>query len=506
MLISGCSNGSSDVALVSEDSSNSWDIYDHLQVSALRVAANAEAIIYYDFDNPDTRHLKIRDKSKRPHYDAHYTEYDTNTGLGTLDCGGYRDGGLLFSERGTLVVTEQARKNVPLIHEQVSGNDLCVSLWFNHSNIQYTGNVRFVSKKDAWDDDTGFDIEISAENQRIRVLTQGSEYFQALNIPIDFAWHHLVVRINGNSGDIFLDGSNITDGGSASLNNSGILENEIPLTIGSHSSGAVPFQGILDNLRIYNDYVNDSSIASLYNDEGLGRNLLAHWDFESIDNRGKTPDLTINDHEARCHNINTEAGPVGLGQAITFDGTTSWVGCGGNESLAMTGQMTLNAWVKVGDNSFDRYMRIISKKKEYENDNGFEFEYNPLISRMSFTGSGNKVARANNVTLGLNEWHMVTAVQTGTRVQFYVDGVAVTTYHDEAGATVTNQLGENVAYGEINSIIQKREPLCLGTTSAKRQKDIGAVWNGAMDDIRIYDYPLTPSEINDLIPPPSGSN
>lgn len=499
LLLIGCGGGGG-TSDTSSSEISSWSIYDHLEVTALKVAVNVEPIVSYDFDNPDEKKNEIKDTSGKPNYDATYTTYDTGTGYGTIPSGGYRDGGLLFSERGTLVVDETAGKNDPSIHEQLSGNDLCVSLWFNHTNIQYTGNIRLISKKDAWDAATGFDVEISREHKRIRVLTQGGEYFQALNVPIDFEWHHLSVRINGNSGDIFLDGVNVTDGGTASLASSGILENAIPLTIGSHSSGAVPFQGTLDNVRIYNQFVTDSSIASLYSDEGLGRNLLAHWDFESIDGKGVTPDLTVNDHDAQTHNIVTETGPTGLGQAITFDGTSSWVDCGGEESLALSGQMTISAWVKVGDNTFDRYMRILSKKKEYETDNGFEFEYNPFIQRLSFTGSGNKVARANGVDLGLNEWHMVTAVQSGTRVQFYIDGVAVTSYHDEAGAVITDQLNAHVSHGEINAITQKKEAVCLGSISAKNQNGIGAVWSGAMDDVRIYDYPLTADEIAALIP------
>lgn len=502
LLMSSCSSGSSNAGTVTGSSeAASWSIYDSLQVSPRKIAANVEPIIHYNFDN--AKKLEIEDNSEKPRYDAEYTEYDTDTGYGTIPVGGYRGEGLLFSERGSLTVNETAKRGDPSIHQQLTGDNLCVSLWFNHSNIQYTGNIRLVSKKDAWDANEGFDIEISAENQRIRVLTQGGEYFQALNVPIDYEWHHLVIRINGTQGDIILDGNNITDGGTATLIKSGILESTVPLTIGSHSSGAVSFQGTMDNVRIYNRFVNDSTIESLYNDEGLGRNLLAHWDFENIDDEEVTPDLSINDHEGQTYNITTEPGPSGLGQAITFNGTTSYVNCGGEKSLAMTGQMTLSAWVKVGDNTFDRFMRIISKKKKYEKDNGFEFEYNPFIKRLSFTGSGNKVARANNIDLGLNEWHMVTAVQSGSRVKFYIDGIAIDIYHDEDGKIIREQFGQPVSHGEINTITQKKEPLCLGTTSAKKSKDVGAAWNGAMDDVRIYDYPLTVEEIMALIPAPT---
>ena len=505
VCLTSCGGGSASSS--SESSAGaapvSWNIYEHLAVSALAVSTAVDPVVEYDFDNNGKDRVEDLSGNNR---DADFEEYDDNTERGALTVGGYRGEALLFSEHGRLVV--QDKKD--LVKDAVTG-DLTISLWFSQSEISYLGNVRLVSKKTEWDDNEGFEIEISAENQRIRILTQRFEYIQAINVPIDYEWHHLVARIDGTSGSIFIDGVDKTDPAKSTLANSGILANDLPLTIGNHVSKDVPFQGSIDSFRLFDQAISDADIQSLYADEAKGESLLAHWTFDDVTSDGTgedtAEDQSINNLDATTYDVLSYAGPAGLGNGIILNGTTSYVACGGKKALAITGQCTINAWVKIDDNTVDRYMRILSKKKEYEKDTGFELEYNPVRQRLSFTGSGDKVARANNIDLGLGAWHMVSAVVNGARVKFYIDGVVVVEYHDEAGGVVLDGLDNAVTSGEINPILQKETEVVLGSSALEKKKDKPkALLIGGLDDVRIYDYPLTVDEIIALIPAPTVTN
>ena len=492
-VLSSCGSGSSGTADTTAEPV-SWDIYAHLASNALAVETTIDPVLEYEFDNDFW--IFTRDSSGNNIW-GQYSYYSSFSGSGTLPVGGYHDSALLFSENGNL------RVNPSSVVDQALDGDFAISLWFAHSDISYSGNVRLVSKKNEWDDVDGVDVEISAEHQRIRILAQDGEYIQASNIPVDYEWHHIVAQINGNTGKIYIDGVDVTDPGKSTLTNAGIVANDERLRIGSHISGSSSFQGMIDSFRLYDQALSPTDIANLYANEAKGNSLLAHYEFESIDGSDVTPDSTINNLDATVHDGTLITGQASLGQAMLFDGSATYVDCGGALALALTGQMTLSAVVRVDDAGIDRYMRIISKKSEYENTTGFELEYNPLRQRLSFTGSGNKVARANGIDLTSGAWHTVTAVVNGARVKFYVDGVAIDTYHDEAGNVILDPLGGNMAYGEINSIRQRETNVVIGSTAMESDDDEPkAFWLGAIDDVRIYDYPLTPAEIVNLVPAP----
>ena len=324
---------------------------------------------------------------------------------------------------------------------------------------------------------------------------------------MDFDWHHIVAQVEGNTGSIYLDGQDFTwrDDGRDQLSKSGARKNSIDAYVGCHTSGSSPFQGSIDNVRVFDTSISSADVTTLYEDATLGDSLLAHWEFETIEDvTNITQDSSINDLDGVVNAGLLEPGHPGLGNALVFDGSTTNVNCGASMALALTQQLTISAWVRVDDSSADRYMRIVSKKTAYEVTTGFEFEYNPLRQRLSFTGSGNKVARANGVNLGSGEWHMVTATVNGTRVKMYVDGIEVSQYHDESGAVELDPRGQTQPWGEINLIQQKATNVMIGSTSPETVDDVAAAyWIGAIDDVRIYDYPLSLDQIVELVPAPA---
>ena len=498
-MLSSCGAGSSTSGSDSGSAeSSSWDIYAHLNSSAIKADPLTSPVLIYDFENVSG--TTVPDESGN-NYDGSFSAYDTGTGRGTLITAGYRGNGVLTSEHGGVLVSND--KNL----KESLHQDFAISLWFCHSDIGYTGNLRLISKKVNWDDRDGIEIEINAQDRRIRLLVQNGEYISSLPIPLDYDWHHLVAQVEGNTGSIFLDGVDFTwrDDDRDQLSQAGARKTDVDMYIGCHTSGSSPFQGTIDNVQIFSTFISADDVTTLYEGAQVGDSLLAHWEFESIDpTTFVTPDSSVNNLDATVNNGTLETGHPELGNALILDGSTTNVDCGGAKSLALTQQLSVSAWVRVDDNTADRFMRILSKKKAYEIDTGFEFEYNPVRQRLSFTGSGNKVARANGVDLGLGAWHLVTASVNGTRVKMYVDGTLITTYHDELGAVELDPRGNVQPYGEINLIQQATTNVTIGSTAPESDADVAAAfWIGALDDVRIYDYPLSDDQVLDLIPAPT---
>jgi hypothetical protein len=165
------------------------------------------------------------------------------------------------------------------------------------------------------------------------------------------------------------------------------------------------------------------------------------------------------------------------GNALSFNGTTSYVNLGTPAALSGTGSMTWAAWVYATANPGDDG-QIIAKGS---GNNGWEFKTSPDTGPHTFAigirgSSGGFVQRFSSTTRSLNTWYHVAAVYNATArtLDIYVNGVlnnGVLSGNVPAGRTVPN-----VA---VN----------IGRRSG------GFYFNGVIDDLRVYSRALTPAEI-----------
>jgi hypothetical protein len=70
----------------------------------------------------------------------------------------------------------------------------------------------------------------------------------------DGAWHHLLVRRNGNTFDLYKDGVV-----KATSSDSSVINNSAPTTIGNSLNGS------MSDIRIYNKALSNAEISQLYN-------------------------------------------------------------------------------------------------------------------------------------------------------------------------------------------------------------------------------------------------
>ena len=169
-----------------------------------------------------------------------------------------------------------------------------------------------------------------------------------------------------------------------------------------------------------------------------------------------------------------------IGNALGFDNIDDYVSAPYSPEFAITGDITLAAWVK--RSSLSQYGGLIAKT-DGGNSWDFDFQFQNGHDQLAFysdTTSPSTIIASNGVTdLG---WHHVAFTRSGSLATFYVDGA-------EAGtATLEGGLGSN------------QNPLRIGTDGPAW--DASSMFDGFMDDVRIYNRALSAAEIGALLSRP----
>ena len=169
---------------------------------------------------------------------------------------------------------------------------------------------------------------------------------------------------------------------------------------------------------------------------------------------------------------------------ISFDGSSQYTNYGDYLKFAYTDSFTLEAWVYYGKDSTG-YACIISK--EDYNGSSASFGYGLKVDKSNnlpylvVTGPSPTTTRSyryGSVTVNDNKWHHLVGVYIGggtPSINFYTDGV------------LTNGSASLVANGGTPN----SKSLYIGASDA----GLGAAINANIASARIYNYPLTSTEI-----------
>ncbi len=238
-----------------------------------------------------------------------------------------------------------------------------------------------------------------------------------------------------------------------------------------------------DTLTIY---VNDPSKNT----------LMAYWNFESMTMENKRVEDVAKGNDGLWTTTDPNYPPVLI---------PGWVP-GSTKALDFTGQpaahvdvtiadtepnflyspryaATISAWVKVsaftrswanvvskGDDSW----KLVRQSRSGQNNNAM------MVQFVGTTPGAGQPANGPNGLIGIsvndNLWHHVCGTYDGQRIRFYVDGVL------DCDGPYT---------GRINA---STYPIMIGANSQQS----GREWDGAMDEIRVYNYALSESEIRAL--------
>jgi hypothetical protein len=314
-------------------------------------------------------------------------------------------------------------------------------------------------------------------------------------------WHHVVVTYNGSLAQasrlkIYVNGIDQTATGDV-VSIGTLTDISVTNTWLGHDNSSVDpnFNGLIDDVRIYNRALSADEIKRLYkigataklgvvsNSTSLNKGLVGWWNFD-----GKTVSGTrVFDASGNGNYGTMTNGPTltegKLGQGMGFDGGDDYATLNKNTSFNIS-QGTVSVWVYA---ERDGGEVITFGDGSANGDNGFEFAFGATgkITPKLFI-SGVFIWRAQSPAVSFNTWHHVVVTVDGTGNKVFVDGIQQSlTYVD--GSAASTEFFDDI-YSNASTIDIGR----LNTTN------FPTYFDGTIDDIRIYNRALSADEVKRL--------
>ncbi|MFH1392582.1 MAG: LamG domain-containing protein, partial [bacterium] len=300
------------------------------------------------------------------------------------------------------------------------------------------------------------------------------------------SWTHVVGTWDGSTIRVYLNG--VEDG--STVYTAGIHSNSSPTWIGQNPHPWGPFDGLIDEVKIYPFVLTPAEIKQEYNQGktmvlGSPRNSSSVWDdggfggaapvaiWKMDEKADGTCSGGVNDVCDTSQNSNDgaitgatwkSAGECKQGSCLGFDGSGDYVNCGSNASLSPT-KITIEAWFVDYGGRTGIYPPIMKSSS-------FTLEFNGSNLNNWFKIAGTW-CQTGSAAVSTNVWHHVVATFDGTIASYYFDG---------------NLVASTSAYsGDLSS---------AGTVWIGRSPvETGRIFQGLIDDVRIYNYARTPAQI-----------
>lgn len=292
---------------------------------------------------------------------------------------------------------------------------------------------------------------------------------------VDGRWHYLVVRKTATDVELWVDGvMHDTTAAAAPLEVIGAGR----ATIGCayDSAAAHFFNGLIDEVKLHDRALSNAEIVDL-------SGMIAYFPFD-----GDAVDATGRGNDGSAFGGTTYVAGV-RGSAIHFDGTTGYAELVDNGDLDGWGSFTISLWIQSDSDLYDGVGRrdFIYKGPPVQNVTSYGMAYDDYASgilnfnAMSAADWFDLDSTRYHAGFAQGQWFQVTCTYDGVSdMKMYVDGVAVGYVYEE-GAGLHGNVWDNA------------HPLTVG-----RRPDSQFYFDGAIDELRIYDRELTPSEVQTL--------
>lgn len=294
------------------------------------------------------------------------------------------------------------------------------------------------------------------------------------------AWNHIVFVWNGSVCRFYING---LAGGTDTT-----VGNTLANTDGNNAIGRITgfdyWNGPIDQVKVYNYARTPAQIIWDYNQ---GKPV-GHWKFDECsgnvanDSSGKanTGTITIgasgtNTSAGTCTGSAGEAwkdGATGkFNSSLDFDGTDDEVTTADGPFLDM-GTMTISAWIKTSS-STEQYIAE-------RNNSTFYLATGVSPNKVCFYLTTVSAAwTCTTKSVSDNLWHHVVGTWDGTNKKLYIDGLLDKSVAGVAGNIPSGSTGINIG-------VRKNAGVPTG------------YFTGQIDDVRLYNYSLTPSQIKTL--------
>jgi hypothetical protein len=396
----------------------------------------------------------------------------------------------------------------------VSGSPgLTVSAWFNYNAIDINGTMIVSQGTFGCAANSTFQLRLNSPTQFTWNVCDGTNDTDwDVDVPsmAQNTWYHVVATWNGPLADIYING---VKAGETTTSITSLYTGSLPVYIGSNAGGDTFFNGTIDEVKVYNYALSADEVKVEYNHgavvlgslstdvdgttasnsaeraycppgntegncaTGLNPAPIAHWALDEGTGT-KAEDDSGNNYGGTLTN-----GPqwvVGkFGQALNFDGASQYVTVGAGQDL--TGDWTVSAWVNTSGliaNGDD--VNIILER----GGNSPLYERNYELGITPSTGKGyvntsvdsyKKAAGATTITAG--KWYYLTGTfNSATKtLTLYVNGAI-------DGSTTISALPPTTS-----------QTIAIG---ASNPSPIADFFPGIIDDVRVYNYARTQSQID----------
>ncbi len=294
-------------------------------------------------------------------------------------------------------------------------------------------------------------------------------------------WRHMCgVRVSGNI-RLFLDGSEVS--GSPATDTAGNVDTSgLTWAIGERRDNGLGanLDGLIDDVRIYNRALSAGEIQNLYNETQskfnssktnvLTSGLASYWTFDGIDthSNGITDDKSGNGYQGTLTGSNglptRTIGKVGQALLFHYAPIDNFSRVALSPGITLSDTNTVSMWIYRNDVfSGDTFLGLFG---EYAYAGQISIFYRKDTDKISFNYP---VAHYNNTVISHDTWHHIVVVSNAGNVTFYLDG--------QADGTATGAPGYTAdSIGNVNS----------------------AIFEGKIDDVRIYNRALSDGEVMKL--------
>ncbi len=369
-------------------------------------------------------------------------------------------------------------------------NDFTVELWFKTGLSQ---TKVLAGNRGGGVVNSGFTIYLNSNNTIVATYGNGTSTATNINPSYTYAdnnWHHLVFQVQRTSqqlNTLYIDNIIIA---SNSGTVSGTVGSANVVGFGAYNDASFPFQGYLDDVKIYPYARTASQIAQDYNagkahastangvavnmgsnnknSDALSNGLVGYWKFD--ENTGTTTLDSSGNNNTAIFGSGSSApawttGKYGVG--LSFNAANKTI-----LSTGYTGQLndfTISLWFK-DDGSAQSFERLADKNY------GTGFWLGRNGSSANSWGGGIEEGSSPYGIYGTfpdNQWNHMVSIRRGTTHELYANGVLVASNNVSASPLDTTPL--NFGNGPTSQAL-----------------------GGILDEVRLYNRALSPTEVSAL--------
>ncbi len=366
---------------------------------------------------------------------------------------------------------------------QIEPNGFSIFMWLKSTE---TTNGRYFFERGG---SGSFTVQAqSSGNAYCRIRnTSGTFLGTPSALVLDGEWHHVGCSFSTTTKafTMYVDGASTTSKNAVAFDK--FTDNANWFTIGGRKGGGFA-EGTIDDFRVYNRSLSADEITRLYQqgattyinktiatNPDLNSGLVGHWTFDGADMTLNVADSSGNGNTGYLNGFTSTTTAIGaIGQALDFDGVDDYVNIGDSNSVDVT-ITTISAWIKTSQTSFPNGFAYIVKKDKFTGSGPYTLyttSNNTFFALRSQDGGNPSVSAGVNPNDG--NWHHIVATYDGNTLKIYYDG----DFRNSANYTDT--------------ILVNATDVHIGGWENYR------LFDGLIDDVRIYNRALSADEITRL--------